>query len=204
MKMAEDWQKLDTDKVQKLLADINPRLAPVAFDAASTTVRFQRLPFYRDYVLYELTEHGAIPPVKKYTLANKSGDAMVIDWTNKPIYDTNEKAPVILNEDTVAAYVRFFFNYVRGRKGRFQLVEGIEDIRWQVEPPAQGRKVMQDMLSPVTITAQDGQGTYHLEGFMIFKDALFKTKIHVMKDGLISMTEEELKVEGLPVIQDAA
>jgi hypothetical protein len=39
---------------------------------------------------------------------------------------------------------------------------------------------------------------------MVFKDSLFKTKVHVKKDGLVSMSDEELKIEGMPVLQDAA
>ena len=108
------------------------------------------------------------------------------------------------DDDNVAAYAKFFFNYVRGRNGRFLIVETIDDVRWQVEPPVQGRKVMQEMLSPVTLESRDAEGTYTLSAFMVFKDALFRTKIHVQKDGLVMMSEEELAVEGMPVLQDLA
>jgi hypothetical protein len=123
---------------------------------------------------------------------------------NQPIYELNERAPIFLNERTVVEYVKFFFNYVRGRHGRFSVIEKIDDIKWQVEPPLQGRKVMQDMLSPITVVGRDSDGTFHVEGFMVFKDSLFKTKIHVKPEGIVSMSEEELKIEGMPVLNDTA
>ncbi len=201
--MTEDWQKLDSEKAARILSEINPHLEPVPFSMESTTVRAQRLPFYKNYELYELTDLSAIPGARKYAIY-KPGDVNVVNWTNQAIYETNEKAPITIDRNNVVEYVKFFFNYVRGRHGRFQIIETIDDIRWQIEPPLQGRKVMQEMLEPVTFVSQDEDGTFNLEAFMVFKDSLFKTKVHVKKDGLVSMSDEELKIEGMPVLQDAA
>ncbi len=201
--MTEDWQKLGTDAVVKLLGEVNPKLAPVSFNPQSTTIRTQRLPFYKEYELLELTDLSTAPGARKYVVY-KAGDVNVINWTNQTIYDANEKAPIILNEDTVVSYVKFFFGYVRGRHGRFLIIETIDDVRWQIEPPAQGRKVMQEMLAPVELESRDADGTFNLTAFMVFKDSLFRTRIHVKPDGLVSMSEEDLKIEGMPILQDTA
>lgn len=201
--MTENWQKLDAEKGARVLSEINPHLDPVPFSMENTTVRFQKLPFYKSYELYELTDLSAVPGARKYALY-KPGDVKVINWTNQSIYETNEKAPIALDRNSVVEYVKFFFNYVRGRHGRFLIIETIDDIRWQVEPPLQGRKVMQEMLEPVTVTGETPDGGFTLDAYMVFKDSLFKTKVHVKKDGLVSMSDEELKIEGMPVLQDAA
>lgn len=201
--MAEDWQKLDPEKAARILSEINPHLEPVPFSIESTTLRSHRLPFYKDYDFYELTDMSAVPAARKYAIY-KSGDISVINWTNQAIYDTNEKAPIRLNMQTVVEYVKFFFNYVRGRHGRFLIIETIDDIKWQVEPPLQGRKVMQEMLEPVHVVSEEPDGSFILHAYMVFKDSLFKTKITVKNDGLVSMSDEELKIEGMPVLQDAA
>ena len=201
--MTEDWQKLGSEKVARLLSEINPSLAPVSFSAESTTIRTQKLPFYKEYILLELTDLSTVPGARKYVIY-KPGDANVINWTNQAIYETNEKAPVQLNEDNVISYVKFFFGYVRGRHGRFLIIETIDDVRWQIEPPAQGRKVMQEMLAPVELEEAEADGTFNLGAFMVFKDSLFKTRIHVKPDGLVSMSEEDLKIEGMPILQDTA
>jgi hypothetical protein len=201
--MSEDWQKLTPEKAAKILAEVNPALTPVPFRAESTTVRTQRLHFYKDYLLLELTDLSTVPGARKYAVY-KPGDVNVINWTNQVVYEVNEKAPIRLSEETVVDYVKFFFAYVRGRHGRFLIIETIDDVRWQIEPPAQGRKVMQEMLSPVTLETRDADGTFNLSAFMVFKDSLFRTLIHVKPDGLVSMSEEELKIEGMPVLQDSA
>jgi hypothetical protein len=205
--MTEEWQKLGPDAAVKLLGEINPHLSPVSFNPESTTIRSQKLPFYKEYSFLELTDLSTVPGARKYVLYKpgaKGADVNVINWTNRAIYDANEKAPVVLNEETVVSYVKFFFSYVRGRHGRFLIIETIDDVRWQIEPPAQGRKVMQEMLAPVELGGVEADGTFNLTAFMVFKDSLFRTRIHVKPDGLVSMSEEDLKIEGMPILQDTA
>jgi hypothetical protein len=207
--MTEEWQKLGAEMVAQILREINPHLAPVSFDPENTTIRTQKLPFYKEHILLELTDLSTVPGARKYVIykpavKGSASDVNVINWTNQVIYDTNEKAPIALNENTVVGYVKFFFGYVRGRHGRFLIIETIDDVRWQIEPPAQGRKVMQEMLAPVEVESREADGAFDLFAFMVFKDSLFKTRIHVKPDGLVSMSDEELKVEGLPVLQDTA
>lgn len=201
--MNEDWQKLDAEKAARILVEVNPHLTPVPFSEHNSTVRTQKLSFWRGYEFLELTDMSTVPPARKYAIY-KAGDVQVLDWTNAPFYDTNEKAPIHLDQRSVIDYVKFFFNYVRGRHGRFLLIETIDDIRWQIEPPAQGRKVMQEMLEPVTVESRSDDGAFVLRAFMVFKDSLFLTKIHVRPEGLITMSDEELKIEGMPVQQDVA
>ena len=205
--MTETWEKLGADEAIEVLATVNPFIDPVPFNSSTTTIRRQYLGFYDDYVFYELTDLSAIPSARKYALARikakEKPDVRVVTWTNQPIYEANERAPIRIDDRNVLDYVKFFFNYVRGRHGRFVIVETVDDIRWQIEPPLQGRKVMQEMLFPVSVASKDEEGAWILDACMIFKDSLFRTKIHVRPDGLVALSDEELKVEGMPVIPDA-
>lgn len=201
--MSEDWQKMDVERTARILSEVNLHLEPVPFSMESTTIRGQRLSFYNDYEFLELTDLSAVPAARKYVIY-KPGDVNVINWTNQTIYETNEKAPIRLDTRNVIDYVKFFFSYVRGRQGKFSIIETIDDIRWQVEPPLQGRKVMQQMLESVKLLSDDGDGTYNLEAFMVFKDSLFKARVQVKRDGLVSISDEELKIEGMPILQDSA
>ena len=71
--MTEDWQKLDVEKAARILSEINPELEPVPFSMESTTVRSQKLPFYKDYEFIELTDMSAVPGARKFAIY-KPGD----------------------------------------------------------------------------------------------------------------------------------
>lgn len=199
--MSNDWQKQDPRETKRLLEVINPHIEPISFNPENTTIRARVLSFYRNFRLYEISDLSTVPGARKYALSDGK-EVYMIDWTNEPIYALNEVAPIQLNASSVAAYVKFFFTYVRGRHGRFIPVESMDEIKWQNEPPPQGRKVISEMLAPVTLLNEDKDGTFNLEAYMLFKDALFRTLIHVAPDGNVSMSDEELKIEGMPVIQD--
>ncbi len=200
--MRDNWQKIDEETTKQILEKINKHITPVSFDEEKTVLRESPLPFYKDYNLIELTDMSVVPGAKKYAVYNKD-DINVIDWTNQVIYDVNKKAPLILEEQTITDYVSFFFSYIKGRHGRFLVIETADDVRWQEDPPLQGRKVLQEMLKPITVLEKKDDGGFILEAFMMFKASLFKTKIVVSSDGSVEMTDEELMIENLPIIQDS-
>jgi len=201
--MSDNWNKKNDKETKKIMPEVNFYIEPVAFDVERTVVRSQPLPFYPDYELLELTDMSYTPAAKKFVIY-KEGDINVIDWTNSVIYEVNEKAPILLNKETIIPYLRFFFEYVYGRYGKFTIVETEYDIKWQTEPPLQGRKVIQEMLKPVQIVEETSDGGFKLSGFVSFKDSLFSTEIFVDGKGTVDMNNEELKIEGMPLMQDVA
>jgi len=200
---AEDWEKLSEKKMIKILEEVNVHIEPVKFQPASTSMRRRRLPFYQDHALLEISDTETTPPLRKYALY-APGDVRMITWKNDVIYTLNEDYGIDLGEQTVSAYLDFFLSYVRGTHGHFHLVESVDDISWKEEPPPQGRKVMQDMISPLARVGYDPQTGYELSGFFLFKDALFKTRIHISPKGIVELSDEELMIEGLPVLEDLA
>lgn len=202
----EIWQKLDESQLAEFLAAVNPFLEPVPFTIGSTAVKHTALDFYDEYELYQLTDFEAIPNVKKYVLyrsgPGNSSDVVPITWTNEPIYALNKRAPIIINEETVLDYTKFFFHYVRGRHGRFIIVEHVDDIQWKESPPANARKALNEIIKPIMISGKSQDGGFTLVANMVFKDSLFKTQIFVTNDGRVSLSNEEILVEGMPVLVD--
>jgi len=201
--MTDNWNKKSEKETKQLLSEINNMIDPVPFDLEKTIIRFQPLPFYEGYELLELTDMSTIPAAKKYVIY-KSGDVNVIDWTNDVIYELNKNAPINLTESNITSYIKFFFEYVQGRHGKFTVIETEYDIKWQVEPPAQGRKAMQEMLKPVEFLNKDSDGAFNLKAFVTYKDSLFTTSIKITKEGIVDISKEEIKVEGMPLLQDSS
>ncbi len=201
--MSDNWQKIEEDQAKQILKEINKNITPVPFNEEETVLRETKLPFYKGYSLVEMTDMSVVPGAKKYAIY-KEGDVNIIDWTNQVIYNVNEKAPLSLTDKNVPEYVNFFFSYVKSRHGRFLVIETADDVRWQEDPPIQGRKVLQEMLKPITIVNKEDDGSYTLEAFVMFKESLFKSTVNVKANGDVDMLDEELMIESLPIIQDSA
>lgn len=196
----DQFVKLDLLECETVLEEINPVLKGSHFHPATVTILAQDSSFYPGYRFFDLADYETIPNIRKFVLY-KPGDVVVLNWTNEPIYALNEKAPILLDETTVGDYVRFFFTYVRGRHGRFIITETVEDVMWRDEPPPAARKAIGQMLEPLHIIERDS-GNFKLIARMMFKDSLFKTTVNVQASGLVNLSDEELLIEDMPVLDD--
>lgn len=179
---------------------INPKLERGPYPDSAQVLSFD-LPFYKDCQLIEITDHGVNPPQSSVCIV-KENNVYLLDWTNAPIYNLNESVPVSLTKNNVSEFVKFFFAYVAGRHGRFLICESVDDINWKDEPAPAARKAIAQMIKPVTITGTQKDGTIDLRANMMFKDSLFESAVHVTPQGQVSLSDEELLVENMPVVED--
>jgi hypothetical protein len=195
------FEKLELEEVATLLDQLNPKFEGAQFDPVETTIMAQDIPFYPGYRLLDIADYSVMPAAQRFVV-HGAGRVAILNFTNEPIYKLNQEAPIKLNEETVSDYVRFFFTYVRGRHGRFLISESVDDINWREEPPPAARKAIGKMLKPVIVKSKSKDGTFHMEACMMFKDSLFKSDVNVSPAGFVSLTDEELLVEDMPVLDD--
>jgi len=195
------YLKLDKVQAGEILDKVNPVLEGKGFDPEKSSVLSLDLAFYPGYVLVELTDYDSLPSLKKYVVM-KDDDIIVLNWTNAPVYDLNKKLPIQITGDSVLDYVRFFFTYVKGKHGRFIIVERVDDIDWKEEPPPNARKAVSKFLQPLKILEKQADGSYLIDTRMIFKNSLFASKVKVDKNGFVSIFDEELLIEEMPVLDD--
>jgi hypothetical protein len=198
------FTKLDTIEAQALLTVLNPQIDGSPYDPEKATVLTAPVSFYPGYQFIEISDHTTMP-ARKTALIYKTGQgesAVILDWTNGPIYALNEQAPLTLNENTINDYVRFFFHYVRGRHGRFVIIESVDEISWKEEPPVNARKAVGSLIAPLHLYSVDNDGTYRLSARMLFKDSLFKADIVVDNQGQVNLEDEELVIEDIPVVDE--
>lgn len=196
------FKKLEVDEVASLLDIYNPLFEGSIFDPLETTIMAQDISFYPGLRYLDIADYSCMPPIHRFVIDGEN-DNVVMDWTNEPIYSLNAQVPILLNSDTVCDYVRFFFNHVRGKNGRFLITEGVEDVRWRDDPPPAARKTIGQMLLPLKIKETKSDGGFFLEITVMFKDSLFQCDVDVKPDGLIILDNEKLLVEDMPVLDDA-
>lgn len=197
----EAFEKLDLADCATILDRIAPLLNNAAFDPVETTIMAADIPFYPHCQLLDISNHTNMPSLRRYAIYSPKKSA-VIDFTNEVIYRFNDDLPIKLNEANVGTYTRFFFTYVRGKHGRFIIVENVDDVPWKEDPPPAARHAVGRMIKPITLKEVDEQGAYHLSACMVFKDSLFRSDVTVKPDGLVSISNEELLLEDMPIMDD--
>ncbi len=189
-----------------LLDKLNKKLDGSSFDSSNSRIISHSLPFYNGHALYEVSDLHSNPAriiSFIYKESGESTDIYILDGTNAPIYLLNKKVPLFLNQENITSYVRFFFFYVRGRFGRFNIIENVDDINWKEEPAPSGRKALSKMINPLELKNEEEDNIYYLSSSIIFKDSLFESDISVTEDGTVSLTNQEMLVEDIPVLDDS-
>ena len=197
----EAFKKLELKDVAAVLEIFNPLFKGSHFDPNETTIMAQDISFYPGLRYLDIADYSAVPPIHRFAIQG-GNHAIVLDWTNEPIYRLNQDIPITLDEEKVCDYVRFFFSHVRGKNGRFLITESVDDIRWREDPPPAARKSIGQMLLPISVSEQKSDGSYILPVTVMFKDSLFKCEVTVAPGGLVSLDNEELLVEDIPVMDD--
>lgn len=193
--------KLDPVQAAHMVERVNPHL-DVPFHQSAATVMVHTLPFYENHLLVEIARHDQHPPLVRTVICDDKSGVTVLNWTNEPIHKLNAAAPIQLDDNNMMDYVRFFFTYVRGKHGRFIIIDTVDDIEWREEPAPAGRKALGKMIEPMHVIKRTEDGTTVFAVCIVFRDSLFTAEVHVKQDGLIVLQNEELLVEDIPVADD--
>ncbi len=202
----ESYIQLEVDEIAILLDELNKKVDGSIFDPLETTILAIDIPFYPEHRFLNVADHKTHPPLQRYLVQNKTTkEFVIIDWRYQTIYNLNTSAKIALNDKNVLDYVRFFFEYVKGRHGRFKICESADHISWKDEPPAQVKKSLNDALQPLTLSKdkREKDKAYVINAFMMLKDTLFKTEITVTPQGKVTMGDHDILIEEIPVL-DAA
>ncbi|MBX2834324.1 MAG: hypothetical protein KTR28_05060 [Micavibrio sp.] len=197
----EIYKKLGSKEAGVIVNRLNPLFDGTQFSEKETIILAQNLSFYPGFRLLEISNQSLTPEIKRFVVTNDERD-LVLNFSNESIYEFNQSLPITLNENNAQDYLRFFFNFVRGRYGRFLIVENVDAIAWKDDPPPAARKAVGELISPVELEKVDEKGTYHLRVCMIFKDSLFRSLVKIQPNGFVSIHDEELLVEDMPVLDD--
>lgn len=141
-------------------------------------LRAAALPFYSDTILVAVEDPQRRGMRERFVLVNNpegQTSSSVLDWTNEPIYDWNERYSIDLASDEVAiVYACFFFCFVRGKLGRFLFVEQVDDFEWTGDATDTDRVRIAPYLKPVQVIERTADFV-RLNALVVFKNALFQT-----------------------------
>ena len=169
----------------------------------------QKLPFYPAWSLRLSTR-------RRPRLVSEDQE-VVLDRTNAPLYELNDRGELRLTSDTVVYYVRFFFDFVGRAHRKFLIVEPGDTVPWSGEPSAALRGEFEQVLMPLTYLGMNGNFMMLLRATVLFRDGLFRTDIVVAPlpltiagdaqhplvvytTGQLELCDEELLMESLPVV----
>lgn len=195
----EAHSRLELDEIATIIDVVNGKVEGSLFDPLETTVLAVEPPFYPGWRFLDIADHATNPPLQRFVF-QKGEDFRLLDWTYKTIYDLNKDARVLINEETVLDYIRFFFSHVKGRHGRFIVCESLDNVNWKEEPPVSARKSFAEFICPMQIVEKRSDGVFKVDARMLLKDTLFKADVYIEPSGRVTLSDHQILIEGMPVL----
>ena len=106
-----NWQRLDRESTLKTIDSVKSASDTGLFSPTTSEVQRARLSFYEGIDLYKLTNFASLPSFTFEYLAD-GVFFQYLDGTEMPIYTTNDKGRLTLNDRSVVDYLEFFFSHV--------------------------------------------------------------------------------------------
>jgi len=202
---SDAYTKIAANQCGDLINQLNLLVEGSPYNPKNLRILAHHLPFYKGYSLFEITD-ASVNPERSVSLIGrddfKNTSLYLLNGTNEAIYSLNTAVPVSLNEKNIRTYVMFFFAYVYGRFGKFKIIEHVDDIIWREQPSSAGRKALSKMIEPLKIKSHTQENDFVLSASIIFKDTLFESNIQIAADGKINLTNQEMLVEDIPVLEE--
>ena len=129
-----------------------------------------------------------------------------LDWSNTQIYDLGDEGLLQVTDDP-CAYIRFFFHLVHGVMGRFFILEEAMDLArslpWKPGAgDAEERGKVTEHVHPIQLkgtTTEDGELVF--DATVLFKNALFTTDVLLAPNGVLTLVNEELRIDALNIYE---
>lgn len=170
-----------------------------------TRVEAVSLPWYEGMVLFRLTDPAWLPKLAIYYLGDSiavSGSLYRLNGTSPPIHEVNATAPLVLNEQNVLGYMKFFCFFVRGQEGPFYILESADDPVIPPDAPESALAAMRNTVRAATLEGRDEHGNYLCSAVVWYSNAVFWSDFRVQQGGMVEMVDDEPIAADLPMVVD--
>ena len=116
------WHKLDRDRTLAMIDSVKTSGDHILFSIATSEAKCSKLSFYKNLLLYRLTNYASMPSFS-FDYLGDGKSYYYLDGGTTAIYNANDSGNLILNEQTVIDYITFFFGHVSGPDGDVYVIE---------------------------------------------------------------------------------
>lgn len=191
-----NWQRLDRDTTIKIIDSVKSAGEAGLFSLATSEVKRARLSFYEKVDLYKLTNFASLPSFTFEYLGDGT-HFQYLDGTEQPIYTTNDKGVLELNERTVVDYLEFFFAHVAFEEEEMALIQNPHDNPLLDSLDIDSADSVISNHKPAVVTYDAGYDKHTVEADLYADGLLIRATIEVSAAGRVSIIDRKMIVNAV-------
>lgn len=191
-----NWQRLDRENTIRVIDSVKSADAAALFSMATSEVKRARLPFYAKIDLYMLTNFASLPSFTFEYLGDGT-HFQYLDGTELPIYTTNDKGALELNDRTVVDYLEFFFAHVAFEEEEMALIQNPHDNPLLDSLGMDSVDAVISNHKPATVSYDAGFDRHTVEADLYADGLLIRATIQVTASGRVSIIDRKMIVNAV-------
>lgn len=186
-----DWQRLNREKSHDIIGKVTHASEGSLFSGKTSEVSCSALPFYRNFLLYRVTNYATLPSFSLDFLGD-GNTFYLLDGSPDPIFMVNSRGDLRLNENNVLGYVEFFLKYITTEDGDIYLIRDPENLPFLDSMSFEQQWALKQRFTPLELSYDAGDDCYKIRGDVYYGGTLMKATLSIGMDGTISFSDQSM------------
>lgn len=184
------WHKLDRERTVAMIDSVKRAGDHILFSLSTSEAKCAKLPFYRNLLLYRLTNYSSLPSFS-FDYIGDGKHYVHLDGSPTPIYAANDTGNLALTPDTVVEYISFFFNHVSGPDGDIYIIDELEDHPVLETLGPDEAADLEVHFQPAQVLPQ-ADGSYIVNTTLFYLGSLVRATVSISDRGRIDVTDFQM------------
>lgn len=185
------WHRLDRDKTLDMIGRVKTASEAILFTPVTSEAKCSRLPFFKTFLLYRLTNFSSLPTFSMDFLSN--GESFFyMDGADTAIHHMVQIGELLLTEDTIIPYLHFYYCNVRLAEGELILLKNAAEGAHIDLYDDERRENLDVMPEGIIITRESEGGAFRITAPAFYDSAPMEVEITVTLDGVVTTTPKRM------------
>lgn len=185
------WHRLDRDKTVEMIGRVKSAAEAMLFTPVTSEAKCSRLPFFKSFLLYRLTNFSSLPTFSMDFLSN--GDTFhYMDGADTAIRTLIDAGELILTEETVIPYLNFYYCYTRLPEGEIILLKNAAEGA-HIDLYDEDRREALDVIPEGLKIDKDGEnGPFRVTAPALYDGSPMEVLITISADGHVATSPKRM------------
>ena len=190
------WHRLDRDRTIAMIDSVKTAGGEGLFSVQTSEAKCQKLSFYRNLLLYRLTNFASLPAFS-FDYLGDGKTYYYLDGSVTPLYAANDAGNLFLDTANVMDYLTFFFEHVAGPDGDIFIIDRVQDHPALDALSGDQIDSILDYHLPASISGNIA-GDFTVSTSMFYLGTLVRATITVDKRGRVNVTDTQMLMASSP------
>lgn len=185
------WHRLDRDKTVDMIDRVKAAAESMLFTPVTSEAKCTRLPFLKSFLLYRLTNFASLPTFSMDFVSNGE-NFLYMDGADTAIRQLVEMGELQLTEETILAYLNFYYCYVRLPEGEIILLKNAAEAPQIDLYDEERRENLEIVPDDVQIEVDAQTGNFLLLAPALYDSSPMEVFIIVTPDGRVQTSPKRM------------